>query len=57
MHVITSKLNALFYGNIPADTKIVANVCKELLSIRDGLCIAPITATECSQLIEYLCTI
>ena len=34
-----------------------AHTCKELIEIRDGIRDSQLTATECSQLIEYLCTI
>ena len=40
------------------DDKLMFNaeICKELINIRDGLCISPLSFSECQELLEVICT-
>ena len=49
-----------FGGNeLNIHEEFLATVCRELIDMRDNLseCVFALSATEYSQLIEYLCTI
>ena len=55
MHVLQSYFDKISCKDV--FVKCNAKTCKELIDMRDGSSYGVLTATECSMLIEAICTI